>query len=222
MLKQLTLFCVLIYSASLMAQKKPLDSGDSSLIQFSGLLLSSDSIYPVPFAFIHAKGKPYGTYSNLEGYFSFVARAGDTIQFNHVEFKKSLMVIPDTLKDQKYSVVKLLTKDTVYFEGAVIFAMPPRATFDHLFATKEIPNDDVQRAKYNLEREAMREQAGQMSGADASEAYRYMARNYAQKSYYAGGQIPPMNLMNPFAWAQFFEAWKRGDYKRKKTNFKKN
>jgi hypothetical protein len=38
---------------------------------------------------------------------------------------------------------------------------------------------------------------------------------YAQKSYYAGGQIPPMNILNPFAWAQFFEAWKRGDFKRK-------
>jgi hypothetical protein len=222
MFKQLAFICVLIFSLNATGQTKSLASRDSNLIQFSGLLLSSDSIYPIPFAFIHAKNKPYGTYSNLEGYFSFVARAGDTIQFNHVEFKNSYMIIPDTLKDHKYSVVKLLTKDTVFFEGAMIVAMPPRATFDHLFATKEIPNDDVQRAKENLEREAIREQAGSMSGADASEAYRYMARSYALKSYYAGGQLPPMNLMNPFAWAQFFEAWKRGDYKRKKTTYKKN
>lgn len=214
--------CCCLISLGAMAQQRPAVARDSSLIQFSGLLLSSDSIFPVPFAFIHAKGKPYGTYSNLEGYFSFVARAGDTIQFNHVEFKKSMMIIPDTLKDHKYSVVKLLTKDTVYFEGAVIFAMPPRSTFDHLFATKIIPNDDIQRAKYNLEREEILDQAGSLTGPDASEAYRYMARNYAQRAYYAGGQIPPMNLLNPFAWAQFFEAWKRGDYKRKKPATKKN
>ena len=115
MFKQLALICVLISAFNVSGQTRSLDSRDSSLIQFSGLLLSSDSIYPIPFAFIHAKNKPYGTYSNLEGYFSFVARAGDTIQFNHVEFKKSYMVIPDTLKDHKYSVVKLLTKDTIFF-----------------------------------------------------------------------------------------------------------
>lgn len=194
---------------------------DSGLIQFSGLLLSSDSIYPIPFASIYVQKKPYGTYSNLEGYFSFVARAGDTVIFSHVEFKKSYMVIPDTLKDFKYSVVKLLTKDTNFFPGVVIMAMPPRATFDHLFVTKEIPNDDIQRAKNNLEREEMKEQAGSLTTADASEAYKYMARNYAERSYYNGGQIPPMNIMNPFAWAQFFEAWKRGDFKKRKPATKK-
>jgi hypothetical protein len=188
---------------------------DSGLIQFSGILLSSDSIYPIPFANIFVQRKPYGTYSNLEGYFSFVARKGDTVVFSHVEFKRSVFVIPDTLHDYKYSIVKLLTQDTVYFPGVVIMPMPNRATFDHLFVTKEIPNDDVQRAKNNMEREELKEQAFSLEGSDASEAYKQITRMYAQKSYYAGGQIPPMNILNPFAWAQFFDAWKRGDFKKK-------
>lgn len=190
---------------------------DSGLIQFSGLLLSSDSIFPIPFANIYVQKRPYGTFSNLEGYFSFVARKGDTIVFSHAEFKRSVYVIPDTLHDYKYSIVKLLTKDTVFFPGVVVMPMPNRATFDHLFVTKEIPNDDIQRAKNNLEREALREQAFTMSGTDASEAYKTLSRMYAQKAYYSGGQIPPMNIMNPFAWAQFFEAWKRGDFKKKNS-----
>ena len=37
----------------------------------------------------------------------------------------------------------------------------------------------------------------------------------AGKTYYAG-QIPPMNIFNPFAWAEFVKAWKRGDFKKKK------
>ncbi len=188
---------------------------DSGLIQFSGILLSSDSIYPIPFANIFVQKKPYGTYSNLEGYFSFVARKGDTVVFSHVEFKRCIFVIPDTLRDYKYSIVKLMTQDTVYFPGVVIMPMPNRATFDHLFVTKEIPNDDVQRAKNNMEREELKEQAFSLEGSDASEAYKQITRMYAQKSYYSGGQIPPMNILNPFAWAQFFEAWKRGDFKRK-------
>ena len=194
-----------------------INAKDSNLIQFSGLLLSSDSIYPIPFANIYVLNKPYGTYSNLEGYFSFVAKKGDTIAFSHVEFKRSYFIIPDTLKDYKYSIVKLMTQDTVYFPGVVIMPMPNRATFDHLFVTKNIPNDDLQRAKNNMEREALREQAMTLEGNNAADAYRRISQMYAQKAYYAGGQIPPMNILNPFAWAQFFEAWKRGDFKRKKT-----
>jgi hypothetical protein len=189
---------------------------DSGLIQFSGILLTSDSLYPVPFANIYVQKRPYGTYSNLEGYFSFVAKKGDTIVFSHVEFKRSTYVIPDTLTDFKYSIVKLLTQDTVNFPGVVVMPMPNRATFDHKFVTNEIPNDDIQRAKNNLEREALKEQAFSSTGADASEAYKQITRMYAQKSYYSGGQIPPMNILNPFAWAQFFDAWKRGEFKRKK------
>ncbi|MCC6818612.1 MAG: carboxypeptidase-like regulatory domain-containing protein [Bacteroidia bacterium] len=189
---------------------------DSGLIQFSGLLLSSDSIFPIPFATIHVIGKPYGTYSNLDGYFSFPARLGDTIVFTHVEFQETRLVIPDTLHDYKYSIVKLMSKDTFNFPGHMIMAMPPRATFDYIFATQDIPNDDMARAKENLDREELKEQAASLSGSDASEAYKILARNNIGRPYYATGQIPPMNIMNPFAWAQFFEAWKRGDYKRKK------
>lgn len=200
------------------SQAKPVPSQqmlDSGLIQFSGILLTSDSLIPIPFANVFVKGKPYGTYSNGEGYFSFVARKGDTVMFNHVEFEKSSFVIPDTLADHKYSIVKLLTQDTLYYPGVFVVAMPNRMLFDRMFATMDVPNDDLQRAKDNLEREAMKDQASNLEGSDASAAYKNITRMYAQKSYYAG-QLPPMNIFNPFSWAQFIEAWKRGDYKRKK------
>ena len=58
MLKRLSILCCCLISLGAMAQQRPAVARDSSLIQFSGLLLSSDSIFPVPFAFIHAKGKP--------------------------------------------------------------------------------------------------------------------------------------------------------------------
>ena len=47
---------------------------------------------------------------------------------------------------------------------------------------------------------------------DAQEnADRYL-RAEAQKYDWAG-QAPPQNIFNVFAWAQFIEAWKRGDFK---------
>ncbi len=190
---------------------------DSGLIQFSGVLLTADSIFPIPFASISVINRPYGSYSNFQGYFSFVARKGDSILFSHVEFKPSYFKVPDTLSSSKYSIIKLMNQDTFYLPGVKILPMPNRTTFDYAFVNREIPNDDIERAKVNMEREAMREQAMNMKG-DAYEAYKNIMRQQIQQSYYKGGQIPPMNILNPFAWAQFFEAWKRGDYKRKKYN----
>jgi hypothetical protein len=187
---------------------------DSGLIQFSGILLSADSIFPIPFANISVVNKPYGTYSSLEGYFSFVARKGDSIAFSHVEFKTSYFKIPDSLKGYKYSIVKLMTQDTFYLPGVVVMPMPNRATFDNAFVTKDIENDDLARANFNMELEAMKERAAGMDN-DAAEAYRANVRKQMQQSYYSGGQVPSMNLLNPFAWAQFFESWQRGDFKRK-------
>ena len=51
--------------------------------------------------------------------------------------------------------------------------------------------------------------------ADGKEAVNYALRQTANKATYAG-QIPPMNILNPFAWQQFIKAWKRGDFKKKK------
>ncbi|MEO6542156.1 MAG: carboxypeptidase-like regulatory domain-containing protein, partial [Ferruginibacter sp.] len=51
--------------------------------------------------------------------------------------------------------------------------------------------------------------------SDGREASSQYLRQNANKAYYAG-QAPPMNIFNPFAWAEFIKAWKRGDYKSKK------
>ena len=50
--------------------------------------------------------------------------------------------------------------------------------------------------------------------ADGREAVNYQLRQQANKAYYAG-QVPPMNILNPAAWLDFIQAWKRGDFKKK-------
>jgi hypothetical protein len=56
---------------------------------------------------------------------------------------------------------------------------------------------------------------GENMAMDANENANYYLRSEAKKYYYAG-QAPPQNIFNVFAWAQFIEAWKRGDFKRRK------
>ena len=34
--------------------------------------------------------------------------------------------------------------------------------------------------------------------------------------WHTHGQVPPQNIFNPIAWANFIDAWKRGDFRKKK------
>ncbi|HEY9340053.1 MAG TPA: carboxypeptidase-like regulatory domain-containing protein, partial [Hanamia sp.] len=49
---------------------------------------------------------------------------------------------------------------------------------------------------------------------DGREASNYYLKQNAQK-YYSAGQLPPQNIFNPLAWAEFIKSWKRGDFKSK-------
>ena len=49
---------------------------------------------------------------------------------------------------------------------------------------------------------------------DGSMNYRNYMDNQVSKLYYRG-QAQPITVFNPFAWAEFIKAWKRGDFKRK-------
>jgi hypothetical protein len=40
-------------------------------------------------------------------------------------------------------------------------------------------------------------------------------QEYQTRIYYSG-QAPPLNILNPLAWAKFIQAWKDGDFKQEK------
>ena len=187
---------------------------NDSLIQFSGVLLTRDSLNAVPFATVMIKGSNRGTISDYFGYFSFVAEKGDTIQFTYVGFKDAFFTIPDSLDRKNYSLIQMMDMDTVLLQEAVIYPWPTKEQFRQAFLDLRLPEDDKQIAMRNLERADMKERMENMQ-ADGSEAYKISNRTYANQLYYAG-QLPPNNLLNPIAWAKFIKAWKNGDFKRKK------
>src|SRR5690554_7136109 len=71
---------------------------ERKLVQFSGVLVSADSLDQVSYASIVDKTTGKGTMSDYYGYFSFVTRPGDTILFNAFGFKTSSYIVPDSLK----------------------------------------------------------------------------------------------------------------------------
>ncbi len=185
---------------------------DSKLVQFSGVVMTSDSLMGIPYVSVVIRRTKTGSYSDYNGYFNFVAHKGDTIDFSCIGFKDSYYILSDTLKKQKYSMIKLMTADTVYLDVSIITPLPKRDLFDYYFVNANIPDDDMERARKNLEREKLKEESETLS-ADGKEAGKFHLQQQA-RAYYSAGQIAPNNLLNPLAWAQFFEAWKRGDFKK--------
>jgi hypothetical protein len=140
-------------------------------------------------------------------------KKGDTILFNQVEQEPSWHVVPDSLQGNRFSIIKLMVQDTISIPAIFIRALPLKALFENEFVTKEIPDDAYERARQNLEAEALKEEL-RMRPADAHTSQQMLAQSRANELYYYK-QAPPQNYFSPTAWMQFLESWKRGDFKKK-------
>ncbi len=187
--------------------------GKRDLIQFSGVVVESDSLQPIPYTSILVKNSYKGTVSDYFGYYSFVAQEGDTIEFTAIGFNSAVFVIPDTLTNNKYSLIQVLRMDTVNLSLTEVYPWPTKEQFKKAFLALQLPEDDIVRADRNMTRADMKEQMTGMA-MDASLNYKYSQQKNQSKLYYAG-QLPPNNLLNPIAWAKFIKAWKNGDFKKK-------
>lgn len=206
----LTVFLSLFLSASLFAQN---EQNDEDLIQFSGVVVSSDSLSPVSFANIIIKNSNRGTTSDFYGYFSLVAQKGDVIVFSSIGYKTSQYNIPDTLVGKYYSLIHTMRTDTVKLKTVQVFPWPTPRQFKDAFLSLNIPDDDLEIARKNLDPELLQERAAEMP-MTGSMNFKWQMQQHQNQLYYAG-QYRPNNLLNPIAWAKFIQAWKRGDFKGK-------
>lgn len=191
-------------------------SEDSDVIQFSGVVINGDNLDPVSFTSIIIKNTRRGTLSDYYGYFSFVALKHDTIEFSAVGFKKGVFIIPDTITQKRYSLIQLMSVDTILLEPTVIYPWPTEEDFKKAFVELDIPDDDLEIARKNLAKAEMRERAMEYK-MDGSMNYKNYIQNETSKLYYLG-QTQPISILNPFAWAQFIKAWKEGKFKKKKKD----
>lgn len=185
-----------------------------NLVQFTGVVVTGDSLKPVAYTHIIDKNRGYGTISDYYGYFSFAAYKGDTIEFSAIGFKKGVFIIPDTIRAPRYTTFQLMTKDTIYLSETVIYPWPSKEQFKEAFLSLEVPDDDLEIARKNLEASQIYLRAMEMP-MDGSMNYRYMMDQNISKMYSYGAIQPYYAIFDVFAWARFIEAWQQGKFKRK-------
>jgi len=196
------------------------DPKKDSVVQLYGVVMTADSLKAVPAASIIVVDKGRGTITNNDGVFSIAVLKGDKITFSSIGFKDKTIEIPLNMKDNQYSVIQLMVNDTTYLPATILKPRPTREQFERDFVNTNIPDDAYEIARQNTD-EAKRRVLIANLPADGREAVNLQLRQQATKSYYAG-QIPPMNILNPVAWAEFIKAWKRGDFKKKKSTSSSN
>jgi hypothetical protein len=127
----------------------PQEPDKEQLVQFSGVILTNDSLTPISFSHIINKTTGFGAVSDFTGYFSFVARKNDTISFSAVGFKDETFIIPDTISENRYTIFQVMTMDTIYLSETVIYPWPSKEDFKEAFLNLDIPDDDYEIARKN-------------------------------------------------------------------------
>lgn len=193
--------------------KAQFETYKDSVVQLYGVVMSADSLQGLPAVSVVVQGRNQGTITNDQGVFSIVVLKGDKIEFTSVGYKPKMVTIPKNLDGNQQSIIQLMVQDTVYLAATIIKKYPTKEEFARDFANIDIPDDQEEIARQNMS-EANRNalmSVYPMSGREASNYY--FKQN--QRKYYSAGQLPPQNIFNPMAWAEFIKAWKRGDFKNK-------
>ncbi len=211
----IVLVSALLCSDSVLAQQsQPKPVQPVELIQLSGLVVSVDSLQGLPLVSIRIKNTNKGTFTDEGGFFSFVVKKTDTIMFSFIGYKTVEYILPANLKGIKYSIIQPMAEDTVFLNTAVIRSYPTPDEFDYYFVKATIPDAYYEASTRNLRKKTLETLAQNMS-MDGAANQRYTAQQQAYRYYY-NGQLPPNRIFDPFAWGQFFNAWKNGAYQKKK------
>ncbi len=191
------------------------------LVQLSGMILADEGnrLVPVPYTTVYLPEKRRGTYANNRGFFVLTVAPGDKVRFNSLGYRPITITIPDTLTQDRYSVVQMMTQDTINLPELVIFPWPSREHFKIEFLKMDVTPELQRMAAQNLANDYLAEARKNdviipYSGRESANFYlRQQAREYTYI-----GQVPPMNIFSPLAWGQFFKAWKDGKFKKKDKN----
>jgi hypothetical protein len=189
------------------------DAGKDKIIHLTGRTVTENSEV-VPYVHIIMVNKGLGTASDLQGNFNFPAEVSDTILFRAVGFKYYTLIVRDTFS-VKYPFVPIrMEQDTIQLRELVIKPWQGNyERFKQAVLAYDPPKTDMDRALKNLN---MMDLKAMLVNAPPTPtmAFRNTMQAYNDRLYWAG-QLPPVNITNPLAWAQFFKALKNGDFKKK-------
>jgi hypothetical protein len=150
--------------------------------------------------------------TDANGFFSIPALEGDTITVSSVGYVAQDFSVPKDLLIPRMNVVQPLGRDTVAIDQAFIYPWPTKERFREEFLELQLTADAFTIGQQRLDAAEIYDRLMEV-GRDGSEVYSYTMQQQAKQGYYQG-QLAPMDIFNPIAWAKFIEAIRNGSLKR--------
>jgi hypothetical protein len=197
------------------------------------ILLLTSSITPailsqqrIPERFIQVDGIIYDTYLNPvanvniystrlrmasaskeNGIYSIISVPGDTIVFSTIGFRRLMLPVPEENSGTHYHKDIYLEYDTIAINDVLVLPWGSYAEFKQAVLDADVHDAEIENMTDNLI--LIQKQLINDMGISPDAAYRHMTRQMADAAYIRG-QSPANNLLNPFAWAKFFQGLRSG------------
>jgi hypothetical protein len=186
-------------------------------IELNGVIMTADSLSYVPYAAITST-RGLSSFASDMGVFSMVVEKGDTLHFNSPGFRQVDYIISPTLQGMRYSILQLMVQDTFYLPETIFGPAPTKEEFDYAFKYWPIPDDKYEIARKNTEEQTLRILRDNMK-KDGRENQAEYQRQLIERGSWTG-MMPGQRIFSPIAWADFINAWQRGDFKKRKIKKK--
>jgi len=188
----------------------------NKLIQVSGIITDDES-NPVPHVNLFSHKLRRGTMSELSGIYSIISLPGDTIYLSALGYRRMEFYLPNKIVGRQFNKDIVLETDTIKIEGVIILPWKTYEEFKRdVLAHQPILKPEIKNMYDNLAliHDIISNTSSYQISPEAG--YRYAMQQNAN-AMMTKNQYPVNNLLNPFAWAKFFNGVKHGLLKNKKS-----
>jgi hypothetical protein len=213
-LKRLVYIIILLAVVSSLANSQGTDR--NRLIQVNGIITDDDN-HPVPHVSIISTRLRRGTVSEMTGIYSLISMPGDTVFVSALGFKKITFQVPVAVEGRLYKRDIALVSDTISIEGVNIFPWKNYQEFKReVLANQPVMKPELRFMYENLANIRTTIANTPAYSASPEAAYR-LSMNQQADNVVTHGQTPVNNILNPIAWAKFFNGVKGGLLKNQET-----
>jgi len=213
-LNRLSLLIILSFLPLLIINGQVADKG--RIVQVTGIVSDEES-NPVPGVSIISNKLRKGTISELSGIYNIISIPGDTIRVSALGYKNTSFVIPQDIETRQLTKDVKLFNDTIAIKDVVILPWKNYEEFKRDVLADRVIKPEILNMYENLA-SIQQSIANTYNYTVSPEAGYRMAMQQTANALYSRNQSPVNNLLNPFAWAKFFNGIKHGLFKNEKFN----
>ncbi len=190
---------------------------DYKYIQINGIITNQEKV-PLPFVHVINLDRGNATITDENGIFSIVVRRDHKVLVSSLGYKNDTIFIPVGSKDYFYSKNIELQIDTIMLKTVEIYPWASYEEFKEAFRQLDLSNEKREYAQQNIKKIKASLEKQLSYNPDPGVYNKYVTLHDNIERNITKGTRPTITLLNPIAWAQFFEAVKNGMFRSDKKD----